>query len=129
MKATRTLTASLAILLLVGAGCSKSAKSTTATTAPASASASASTGAAGSAIDIKDFAFSPKELKVKVGTTVRWSNDDSNTHTVTSSTGPAKFDSKDLKSGATFSFTFTKAGTYSYMCDIHNYMTGTVAVS
>ncbi|MCU1453181.1 MAG: blue (type 1) copper domain protein [Acidimicrobiales bacterium] len=121
--------ASLAVLLLIGAGCGKSGSTATTTTTPSSAATSGPAAASGSTIDIKDFLFSPKELKVKVGTTVKWTNDDNNTHTVTSTDGPATFDSKGLKSGASYSFTFAKPGTYAYMCDIHNYMKGTVTVS
>lgn len=41
--------------------------------------------------------------------------------------GPA-FDSKNMAQGRSFSYTFSKAGTFTYHCDIHSYMTGTVTV-
>lgn len=84
----------------------------------------------GNAVMIKDFKFAPTELKVKSGTKVTWTNEDSAAHTATADDGAAaKFDSKDMSKGKTFSFTFAKAGTYKYHCSIHTYMTGTVTVS
>ncbi|MCU1352292.1 MAG: blue (type 1) copper domain protein [Acidimicrobiales bacterium] len=129
MKATRTLTASLVALLLVGAGCGKSKDTSSDTGSTAKPAPSSAPAGSGSTVDIKDFTFSPKVLNVKVGTAVRWTNDDGNTHTVTSDGGSESFDSKDIKSGASFSHTFKKAGTFTYQCGIHNYMKGTVTVS
>lgn len=87
---------------------------------------------------IGDKAFSPNPLKIKLGDTVIWTNDDSTVHTVTSGTGPTdpnmgkEFDSglKTLISpGETFSFTFGKAGEFPYFCAVHPTMVGTVIVS
>jgi plastocyanin len=126
-----------AVLLLTLAGCGSSSKktsSTTTTTASGSKSTSApATGAktsGGDTVAIKGFAFSPKALKVSAGTKVTGTNDDSADHTSTADKGaPASWDSGHLGKGKTFSFTFAKKGTYSYHCDIHTYMTGTVDVS
>jgi plastocyanin len=73
-----------------------------------------------------NFAFSPATLTVKTGTKVTWTNSDSVTHTVTADQGT--FDSGGLSPGSSFSFTFTKTGTYSYHCNIHHSMTATVIV-
>lgn len=73
---------------------------------------------------IKDFAFSPADMKIKKGTTVTWKNEDSAIHDVKSDS----FESKDLATGDTFQFTFDNAGTFSYICSIHPSMTGTVTV-
>jgi plastocyanin len=59
---------------------------------------------------------------------VKVTNDDQVQHTWTSVSGPASWDSGSLNPGATFSFTFTKAGSYSYKCSIHTFMTGTITV-
>ena len=75
---------------------------------------------------IQNFAFSPGNLTVKAGTTVTWINKDSTTHTVASDTGA--FKSGNLNSGANYTFTFTKAGTYPYHCSIHPSMTGKIIV-
>ncbi len=77
-------------------------------------------------VSIKNFSFG-QPLTVPVGTTVTWKNEDSMTHTVTATDN--SFDSGDLEQGATFSFTFTKAGTYSYVCQLHPNMKGTVTVT
>jgi len=79
-------------------------------------------------IDISNNAFSPSSLTVPVGSTVTWKNDDPYAHTVTMS-GKGGFDSGNLNSGKTFSNTFSKAGTYTYVCSIHPSMTGTITVT
>jgi plastocyanin len=122
MKRFITLaTLALAVLaLVVVSGCSSStpAATTPAATPPATTSGSSSTAApaaAGTAVSIANFAFSPAEVTVKVGDTVTWTNNDSVPHTVTG----ADFDSGQLVPGATFPHTFTKAGTFAYKCTIH----------
>ncbi len=79
-------------------------------------------------IDISNNAFSPSSLSVPVGSTVTWKNDDPYAHTVTMS-GKGGFDSGNLNSGKTFSNTFSKPGTYTYICSIHPSMTGTITVT
>ena len=71
--------------------------------------------------------FSPNPVKVKVGETVTWINDDSGIHTVTSKDGV--FDSGMVGEGQSFSFTFDKAGEYLYHCEPHPSMVGTVVVT
>lgn len=82
-----------------------------------------------------DKAYSPRTVTVKVGTTVRWTNDDVIAHTVTS--GPSDgttpepdglFDSGFLAAGESWSYTFDEPGTYEYHCTPHPWMTGTVVV-
>jgi amicyanin len=93
------------------------------TPAPQSGSAVATT-----SVDIKEFAFGPQSITVKVGAKVTWTNDDQDPHTVTSQSGNGPLKSKTLNNGDTFSYTFTKAGSYDYLCTIHPFMTGTVVV-
>ena len=81
---------------------------------------------AGNAVTVVDFGFNPDAIKVKVGTTVTWTNTGV-THTVTADKG--LFDSGMFKSGETFSFTFAKGGTLTYHCAIHSSMRGTVTVT
>jgi predicted lipoprotein with Yx(FWY)xxD motif len=85
--------------------------------------------AAGKSVNatIKGFAFGPADLTVPVGTTVVWTNEDDMAHTVTATNGA--FDSGDLDKGGTFSFTFTKAGTFDYICSIHPSMKGRITVT
>jgi plastocyanin len=88
----------------------------------------ASTGG-GNSITIKNFAFDPSTLTVKTGTAVTWVNQDSAPHIIVSDTGsPAAFSSDSLSTGASYKFTFTQAGTYTYHCSIHLSMKGTIIV-
>lgn len=82
------------------------------------------------AVTISNFAFSPSTIKVKKGSTVTWTNNDSAGHTVTSDDNSAVsgLDSELIAQGKTFSFTFDKVGVYSYHCTPHPSMTGTVEV-
>ncbi|MFK0018980.1 plastocyanin/azurin family copper-binding protein [Streptomyces sp. NPDC090798] len=95
---------------------------------PPSTGASA-TPVSGDAVAIKNFAFSPATLKVKVGTTVTWTNQDTDAHTVTSAGSGGPLHSTALNTHATYSYTFTKPGAYSYLCTIHPFMTATVEVT
>ncbi|MEU3521955.1 plastocyanin/azurin family copper-binding protein [Streptomyces sp. NPDC006654] len=93
-----------------------------------------STGAAaapvtGNAVAIDNFAFSPAKLKVKAGTKVTWTNQDADAHTVTSAGSGGPLHSAALATHATYSYTFTKPGTYAYLCTIHPFMTATVEVT
>jgi plastocyanin len=82
-------------------------------------------------------AYSPNPIQVSVGTTVTWTNNDSQPHTVTSGSNGQpdnKFNSSPnftplLNPGQTFSFTFTEEGNYPYFCTLHPNMVGTVSVS
>jgi len=81
-------------------------------------------------VSINNFAFSPQQITVSQGTTVTWTNQDSVAHTVVSDAGaPGTFSSDPLSQGSSFTFTFTKPGTYTYHCSIHPSMTGTVTVT
>src|ERR1700704_5760178 len=61
-------------------------------------------------IVIKDFMFTPMSITVKVGSTVTWSNNDDEPHSVASDTG--KFRSGALDTGESFAFKFASPGTY-----------------
>ena len=75
-----------------------------------------------------DMKFNPEDLTINVGDTVNWTNNDGMGHTATSTDGPASFDSGNIATGATWSFTFTEAGTYNYKCDYHSSMTASITV-
>jgi amicyanin len=89
--------------------------------------AGASTPVATDAVNIKNFAFSPATVTVTTGSTVVWTNDDSIQHDITFDGGSIV--SSVLNHNDTFSHTFTKAGTYHYICSIHPFMHGTVIVT
>ncbi|MFF3666258.1 cupredoxin domain-containing protein [Microtetraspora malaysiensis] len=79
-------------------------------------------------VAIKNFAFHPAALTVKAGTTVTWTNQDPEPHTVTSQ-GQGPLRSATLASGASYPYKFTTPGTYKYQCSIHPFMTATVTVT
>ena len=76
-------------------------------------------------MSISNFVFGPTSVSVAAGSTVVWTNRDPMGHTVTG----AGFDSGELNPGATYRHTFDTAGTYTYHCTIHPFMTGTVIVT
>ena len=81
------------------------------------------------AVAIRNHAYDPATITVRQGETVRWTNYDAVTHTVTCSALPA-FDLR-VAPGATVSWTFDApsgdAG-YAYSCSIHPQMQGRVVV-
>lgn len=122
----------LAVLGLAAAACS-GAKDTgfpkpgETPTKSESASPSPSPSAAESPeVDVADNEFEPKELTVKAGTTVVWSQTGSVPHTVTADDG--SFDShaecladlaKCMKAGDTFEQAFDTPGRIAYYCKLH----------
>ena len=80
------------------------------------------------AVDIVNFVFEPKSLTVKAGTTVTWTNEDTAVHSVKDTSALATPVSPDLGKSATFTITYGQPGSYSYICGIHQYMTGSVQV-
>lgn len=115
--------AGTAALVAAVSGCGSSSDSS-------SAAAGGAGGGSGNAIAIQNFAFMPNSTTVKVGTTVTWTNQDSSTHTAKADSGdPDMFDTGNLSQGKSGTFTFQKAGTYKYHCDIHQYMTATITVT
>jgi len=82
-------------------------------------------------VTIVNYGFYPSTLTISKGTTVTWVNMDLVQHTVTSGSEQAPtglFDSHELNHTQSFSYTFNAAGTYTYYCDIHPSMTGTIVV-
>ena len=92
-------------------------------------------GGGGEVVDvtIDTFQFSPDPLEVEAGTTVRFTNADPTTHTVTAGTReapePERFD-ESLAEGADAEITFDEPGRFPYFCMIHSGpgMTGEVVV-
>ena len=97
---------------------------------PASASATTADSPApqgGTAVNISDFKFNPATLTVPVGTTVTWTNNDEEPHTIAAKDG--SFHSPGMDTHATYSYQFTTPGSYDYICSIHPFMNGTVVVT
>lgn len=119
------------IFLVLLAGCSGYSSQPPAASAPTSQTVAASSNPTTvssnqAAVSISGFAFSPQTLTIAKGTTVIWTNNDSPTHTVTSDTGV--WDSSNLSTGKSFSFTFNQVGTFAYHCNIHSSMTAKIVV-
>jgi plastocyanin len=83
-------------------------------------------------VAVDTFQFMPRELDVKAGTKVIWTNQDDVTHTVTSGTPEQRSDLFNATlngKGARFEFTFARGGTFTYFCNRHQQMRGTIKVS
>jgi plastocyanin len=80
-------------------------------------------------IAYRNITIAPDTLRVKLGSTIRWTNMDDVEHNVTSDGGPQKFASKDFGLGGTFQIKVTKPGMIHYRCTIHpTTMNGTIEV-
>jgi plastocyanin len=75
---------------------------------------------------VKDFKFMPTPLTVKAGSTVTWTNQDDDVHTVVSDTGAFKSGAMDTNDS--YSFKFDEPGTYHFTCSLHPRMVGTIVV-
>lgn len=75
-------------------------------------------------VSIKNFAFSPKNLTIKTGTTVIWINEDSAPHSIKSD----NFNSEIFSKGESYQFRFNSAGVYNYICGVHPSMKGKIIV-
>jgi plastocyanin len=77
-------------------------------------------------VSIRDFSFEPAQLSVEPGTTVTWTNEGNEQHTVTADNG--LFDSRVLYPGESYSVQFDGMGTVTYYCTLHPSMTGRITV-
>lgn len=84
--------------------------------------------AAGYAVAMKGYAFAPAALSVPAGSTVTWTNYDTAPHDVKTTSGPLQIHSPMLDKGQSWSFTFTTAGSYGYVCTVHPDMTAGITV-
>jgi amicyanin len=90
-------------------------------------------------MDIKDFKYEKPKIKIKKGTKVTWTNQDTIKHNVildnTASGAPSLDEVKPdvfagplLAKGESYSFTFTEVTANAYHCSPHPYMKGVVNV-
>jgi plastocyanin len=80
-------------------------------------------------IAYRNIAIDPDTVKVKLGSTIRWTNYDAVEHNVTSEGGPVHFASKSLGERATFEVKVSTPGVIHYECTIHpTTMNGTIDV-
>ena len=80
----------------------------------------------GGASILTNTAYAPSPISIAAGDTITWTNNDNTAHTATGDDG--SFNSGSIAPGATFSKTFSNAGTFVYHCTIHPGMVGTVTV-
>lgn len=80
------------------------------------------------AVPIRQYAYQPATMTIRVGDTVTWTNEDQAPHDVVTSAGPAALQSPMLETGQSWTYTFTVAGTYSYYCSIHPDMRAQITV-
>jgi len=78
-------------------------------------------------VTIDNFAFTPAELTIKLGTKVMFVNHDDIPHSIVNAAG--KFRSKALDTDQSFEFTFAAAGDYDYFCGLHPHMKGKIIVT
>ncbi len=114
MKLVRAAAVVAAVFL--GSGCGGSSHRTP---APASTTENG--------VTISGFAFHPTPLSAHVGETITVVNRDGATHTFTAD--DHSFDSGRLSPGSSAQVKLTKAGTFTYHCSIHSFMTGVIHVS
>lgn len=88
--------------------------------------ASVSIGGNSADVEIRDFAFSPGNLRVPMGATVTWTNRDSAPHDATSRNGTWR--TQTLSDGENDAVTFDRAGEYEYYCSIHPSMKAQLSV-
>ncbi|MHB1446624.1 MAG: cupredoxin domain-containing protein [Acidimicrobiales bacterium] len=112
--------------LVVGVAACGGGASTKTSSPPSAAGQGASGG--DDTVVIKNFEFMPMSLTVKAGALITVHNEDGTTHTLSATNGA--FNTGDIPPGATKTFMApSKAGKYSFYCQIHQYMTGTLTVS
>ena len=116
LMAYRRFISAGAVLVLAAAlaGCGKDAE------VPASGEAAVP------AITIQNFAFVPPTLRVIRGQQITVTNQDEAPHTITAVDG--SFDSGNLAAGESITFVLAAPGTTAYICDLHQYMKGSIDV-
>ncbi|MDQ6810844.1 MAG: plastocyanin/azurin family copper-binding protein [Actinomycetota bacterium] len=81
------------------------------------------------AIAYRNITIAPDTVRVKLGSTIRWTNYDAVEHNVTSQNGPQQFASKNFPEGQTYAIKATRPGLIRYLCTIHPAsMNGTIEV-
>ena len=136
MKRLSTISIAIALSLLLSScsmhlGLSKLLKGGSSSSGtPSASSSSAPKTPVGpvSAIIIKGGKYRPKNVTIKVGSTLTWTNNDTTPQSVTSDT-PGAFDSGQIAPSGTWSYTFTKAGVFPYHSTAQTGTYGTITVT
>lgn len=80
-------------------------------------------------VAISDYKYAPAELTIKVGTTVKWTNNEKRVSHSILFTGPGGFESDRFFPGESWSRTFDAPGSYPYSCGPHPEMKGLIEVT
>ncbi len=116
----------LGLSKLLGGGSSSTSKTVKATHTPPVGGTTVA--ASGDKVSIDNGKYRPKNLTVKVGTTVTWTNNDTVPQSVTSDS-PGVFDSGLLQPGGTWTYTFSTAGTFPYHSSATKTTVGSITVT
>lgn len=123
-----TLAATLGLgLTAAGCGSDDDGGSSTSTPAASASTPAASSGGGEVKIAMKNIAFSPDNVTVKVGQKITWTDEEPVEHNVVAQSG-ATFESEIFGEGKSYSFTPKTAGTIKYECTLHPGMDGTITV-
>jgi plastocyanin len=121
-RAGFALAASAIALALLVSACGSSGTPQT----HAAKAASAPHQAGADKITISGYAYAPTQITVAPGTKVTFTNHDQTAHTATSA--KISFDTGTIKPGKSATITVTKPGSYTYYCQFHAFMHGTITV-
>lgn len=77
-------------------------------------------------VTVTDTGFTPETISIPAGTTLYWTNNGSNTHSLR---GNSPFDNNSFLPGESRSYTFNTAGTFNYEDGSNASLTGTVVVT
>jgi len=111
-----TLFVGMLVILSIGASCSKS--NTPANTTPEAIRE----------VSILKTTFDPTTVTIQKGTTVKWTNNDTDAHQIESDGNFLDLLSGELEPQESYSFNFNQSGTYGYHCKINPSLTGQVIV-
>ena len=111
-----------ALLLVTVAGSGEGASTSTA------AASTASPPGGSTAVEMRNVAFGPRSITLRVGQTVSWINHERVPHNVVATSG-ADFRSANLLQNQAFRFRATRVGTIRYVCTIHQGMAGMIVVT
>lgn len=122
MSRTRPLAALLPVAALLLGACGSRGDS------GASGGAASAAGCPKPCVVMKDVAFGPTALTVRVGQKVTWVNQDSVVHDVVSTVPGQGPHSALFGQGGRYSFTPTRPGRIAYVCTVHPNMQATLTV-
>jgi plastocyanin len=79
-------------------------------------------------VQMREYRFEPAELRIKLGTAVKWTNVEKRVSHSVLFLGPGGFESDRLFPGESYERTFDKPGRHPYTCGPHPEMKGVIEV-